>query len=277
MSTSPGYASAPAFVNALAVGIGYLLLRRLVRPAIALVAALLWATTPYLVAHGRLLHLDGLLTSFATLSLLATLNVHPSKHPLRWLATCGCVYRAGVAHQRAGADRAAVAWADAVRCAAPQGGGRVQHSRLSRSQRSEHAAIQGTCGEQPNKATMACCSICVIGTASLDRAVQRGVADSQCRNFDALACALGCAADGDCALSRGNRRQRWAAQRRWSVLPRPGRRRPWLALLPRSVLSTASHHSKRSGWWPSCALSALQCGVRPSPLASFLLKKEDQG
>lgn len=62
-----------AAVNALAVGAGYLLLRRLVRPPVACLAALLWALSPFLIAHGRLLHLDALLTSFCTLSLLALL------------------------------------------------------------------------------------------------------------------------------------------------------------------------------------------------------------
>lgn len=62
-----------AIVNALAVGIGYLLLRRLLRPATALLAGMLWALAPFLIAHSRLLHLDALLTSFTTLSLLLLL------------------------------------------------------------------------------------------------------------------------------------------------------------------------------------------------------------
>jgi 4-amino-4-deoxy-L-arabinose transferase-like glycosyltransferase len=62
-----------AVANSLAVALGYLLLRRLLGPGTALLAALLWALSPFLVAHGRLLHLDGLLTSFMTLSLLMLL------------------------------------------------------------------------------------------------------------------------------------------------------------------------------------------------------------
>jgi hypothetical protein len=62
-----------AAANSLAVAGGYLLLRRLLRPATALLAALMWALSPFLVAHGRLLHLDALLTSFMTLSVLALL------------------------------------------------------------------------------------------------------------------------------------------------------------------------------------------------------------
>jgi 4-amino-4-deoxy-L-arabinose transferase-like glycosyltransferase len=62
-----------ALLQALLVPAGYLLLRRLVAPATALVAALLWATAPYMIAHARLLHLDALLTSFVTFSLLLLL------------------------------------------------------------------------------------------------------------------------------------------------------------------------------------------------------------
>lgn len=51
----------------------WLLLRRLVGPTIALVASFLWATSPYLIAHGRVLHLDALLTGLITLSLLLLL------------------------------------------------------------------------------------------------------------------------------------------------------------------------------------------------------------
>ena len=62
-----------AVMNALAVGLGYLLLRRLLRPYVAFGAALLWATSPFLIAHSRLLHLDALLTSLISLSLLSLL------------------------------------------------------------------------------------------------------------------------------------------------------------------------------------------------------------
>jgi 4-amino-4-deoxy-L-arabinose transferase-like glycosyltransferase len=62
-----------AATNALAVAAGYLALRRLLRPGVALLAGLLWATSPFLVAHSRLLHLDALLTSFMTLSVLLLL------------------------------------------------------------------------------------------------------------------------------------------------------------------------------------------------------------
>lgn len=51
----------------------WLLLRRLVDPMVALVASLLWAMSPYLIAPGRVLHLDALLTGLITLSLLLLL------------------------------------------------------------------------------------------------------------------------------------------------------------------------------------------------------------
>jgi 4-amino-4-deoxy-L-arabinose transferase-like glycosyltransferase len=82
----PGWIGAPALVahlawlrlpgtllQALLVPAGYLLLRRLLNPTTALVAALLWASAPYLIAHARLLHLDALLTSFVTFSVLLLL------------------------------------------------------------------------------------------------------------------------------------------------------------------------------------------------------------
>jgi 4-amino-4-deoxy-L-arabinose transferase-like glycosyltransferase len=62
-------------VNALAVSLGYLLLLRLVRRRVALLAAAFWATSPFLIAHSRLLHLDAMLTSLLSLSLLMLLVV----------------------------------------------------------------------------------------------------------------------------------------------------------------------------------------------------------
>ncbi|MEI6179653.1 MAG: glycosyltransferase family 39 protein, partial [Chloroflexales bacterium] len=79
----------PVLAHMLALSGGYLLLRRLVRPALALVAALLWATSPFLVAHGRLLHLDALLTDFCTLTLLATLVACRAARPRPWLVGAG--------------------------------------------------------------------------------------------------------------------------------------------------------------------------------------------
>ena len=61
------------WVETLMVPVAYLLLRRLVTPGTALITALLWATSPYLIAHARVLHLDALLTTWVTLSILLLL------------------------------------------------------------------------------------------------------------------------------------------------------------------------------------------------------------
>ncbi|HEY2990446.1 MAG TPA: glycosyltransferase family 39 protein, partial [Candidatus Binatia bacterium] len=62
-----------ALVTALSVALAYTLLKRLLDPRAALLAALLWTADPFLVAHSRLLHMDALLASFVTLALLAAL------------------------------------------------------------------------------------------------------------------------------------------------------------------------------------------------------------
>jgi 4-amino-4-deoxy-L-arabinose transferase-like glycosyltransferase len=66
-----------ALVNALAVVFGYLLARRLVSEKVALLAGLLWAASPFLIAHSRVLHVDGLLTSGMSLSMLLLLCAAP--------------------------------------------------------------------------------------------------------------------------------------------------------------------------------------------------------
>ncbi|GAB4432569.1 MAG: hypothetical protein OHK0015_20270 [Chloroflexi bacterium OHK40] len=79
----------PVLAHTLAAPAGYLLLRRLVRPSVALTAALLWATSPFLVAHGRLLHLDALLSDFVLLTLLACLVACRAPRSLPWLLLTG--------------------------------------------------------------------------------------------------------------------------------------------------------------------------------------------
>lgn len=76
-------------LHTLLIPCGYLLLRRLIAPATALIAGLLWATSPYLIAHSRLLHLDGLLTMFVTLSLLCVLIACHAPRPLPWMIAAG--------------------------------------------------------------------------------------------------------------------------------------------------------------------------------------------
>lgn len=78
-----------AVLLALLPPLSYLLLRRLVAPLTALAAALLWATSPLLVAHDRLLHLDGLLTAFVSVSVICTLIACRAERPLRWMAAAG--------------------------------------------------------------------------------------------------------------------------------------------------------------------------------------------
>lgn len=77
----------------------WLLLRRLVDPTIALVAGLLWATSPYLIAHGRILHLDALLTGLITLSLFLLLFSwqHQRAGKGGWTALLGSGVLAGLA------------------------------------------------------------------------------------------------------------------------------------------------------------------------------------
>jgi 4-amino-4-deoxy-L-arabinose transferase-like glycosyltransferase len=58
-------------VHVVGVLAGYALLRRMLPAAVALLAALLWATDPFIIAYSRVLHTDALLATFLTLSLLA--------------------------------------------------------------------------------------------------------------------------------------------------------------------------------------------------------------
>ncbi len=89
-----------ALVHTAAILVGYALLRRLFAPAVAFLAALLWATDPFITAFHRILHVDGLTSTFLTLSVLAAcvyssfIAHHSSLRPLRWLvlsAVCGAL------------------------------------------------------------------------------------------------------------------------------------------------------------------------------------------
>jgi hypothetical protein len=76
-------ASAPSFyellrmplavANALCVALAFPLLRRLFGLRVAWLAVLLWASEPFIIAHSGIVHVDALLASFMTLSLLAAL------------------------------------------------------------------------------------------------------------------------------------------------------------------------------------------------------------
>lgn len=80
-----------AVVNSLGVVVAFWLTRRLYGRAPALLIALLLAFDPFLVGLSGLLHVDGLLTTFTTLSLLAlALAIRlPQNKPYAWAALSG--------------------------------------------------------------------------------------------------------------------------------------------------------------------------------------------
>jgi hypothetical protein len=103
-------------VNSLAVVAGYLLLRRIVHPGVAVLAAILWATEPFLIAHSRLLHVDALMTSFSTLCILLLLLSSPlARQPLlgagRWVAIGASGAMAGLALLSKVSGLVLLAWA----------------------------------------------------------------------------------------------------------------------------------------------------------------------
>lgn len=74
-----------AVTTALVIALAYPLLNRLCGRRVALPATLFWIGEPFLVAHSQLLHLDALLTSFMTLSLLLMLvALNDESRPLAW-------------------------------------------------------------------------------------------------------------------------------------------------------------------------------------------------
>jgi hypothetical protein len=83
-----------ALVHTAAVLVGYALLRRMFPFALAALAALLWATDPFLIGYSRLLHTDALAASFAALCLLAAAAYwNHTRHPglLVLSAVCGAL------------------------------------------------------------------------------------------------------------------------------------------------------------------------------------------
>jgi len=60
-----------ALVNTAGILLGYMLLRRLLPATTAALAALFWTADPFIIGYSRLLHVDALAMTFATLSLLA--------------------------------------------------------------------------------------------------------------------------------------------------------------------------------------------------------------
>ncbi|NJP07141.1 MAG: phospholipid carrier-dependent glycosyltransferase, partial [Chloroflexaceae bacterium] len=97
-----------ALTTSLLILLGFLLLRQLVGTLIAALAALLWATDPFLIAFSRLLHVDALLTMFLLIALLALLvacfsrnGPRASPATLAGGASWRC-YGTGPAHQNLG-------------------------------------------------------------------------------------------------------------------------------------------------------------------------------
>src|SRR5262245_12290188 len=72
-------------VHAAGIVVGYGLLRRLLTAAPAFLAALLWAADPFVIGYSRVLHVDALTGTFATLSLLAACLYWHHQPRARWL------------------------------------------------------------------------------------------------------------------------------------------------------------------------------------------------
>lgn len=80
-----------ALVHTAGIMVGYGLLRRLLPFPIALFAALLWATDPFIVAFSRILHVDGLAMTFTNLSLLAACFYwYHQRHPAALVLSAAC-------------------------------------------------------------------------------------------------------------------------------------------------------------------------------------------
>lgn len=76
-------------VHVAGVLLGYRMLRRLLPATPAALAALLWAADPFFVGYSRLLHVDALMGTFATLSLLAFCCHERAERRRGWLALSG--------------------------------------------------------------------------------------------------------------------------------------------------------------------------------------------
>ncbi|HEU4326206.1 MAG TPA: glycosyltransferase family 39 protein [Roseiflexaceae bacterium] len=76
--------------------VGYALLRRLFPPAVAGLAALLWACDPFVIAYSRVLHVDALAGTFLTISMLAACVYWHHEPRWRWLALSAVTAGLGV-------------------------------------------------------------------------------------------------------------------------------------------------------------------------------------
>ena len=82
-----------ALAHVAVVLLGYRLLRRIFAPqaypALAVLAAVLWAADPFVIGYSKLLHTDALAGSFMTLSILAVCVYFNHDRRWRWLALSG--------------------------------------------------------------------------------------------------------------------------------------------------------------------------------------------
>jgi 4-amino-4-deoxy-L-arabinose transferase-like glycosyltransferase len=82
-----------ALVHVVVLLLSYNLLRRMfpskIYPALAVLAALLWAADPFVIGYSKLLHTDALAGSFMTLSMLAACVAFNHDRRARWLALSG--------------------------------------------------------------------------------------------------------------------------------------------------------------------------------------------
>lgn len=79
-----------ALVIAASIGLAYLLLERLFNRTAAFAGALMVALDPFFVANSKVLHVDGLLTAFMSVSALALL-VFVNERGLRWVVLSGAL------------------------------------------------------------------------------------------------------------------------------------------------------------------------------------------
>ena len=98
-----------AMVHTMAILAGYAMLRRMLPVGAALLAAILWAVDPFFTAYSRLLHVDALAGSFATLAVLAACLRWNHGGSRRWLRPRRS------AHDETSVSRSSVAvWPSAV-------------------------------------------------------------------------------------------------------------------------------------------------------------------
>ncbi len=74
------------FLNAIAVPLMYLFMRRMAGTSLAFIAALLIALDPFIIGYSRVIHVDALLGSFLTLAIISSI-IYAQSFQKRWLIT----------------------------------------------------------------------------------------------------------------------------------------------------------------------------------------------